>query len=57
MAEKRYVVELEEEMGKSLQELADKMSLSLTAIVRMMLYEPWSKYKHYGAESVSLKFE
>ena len=50
----RYHVDLSEEMGKDLTEIADKMGLSLSAVVKLMLMQNWMKYRVNGFDYLYL---
>lgn len=51
---KRYHVELANDMGKDFSDIAEKMGLTLNAVVRLMLMESWQKYKANGFEYIYL---
>lgn len=50
----RYHVDLSEEMGYDLTEIANKMGLTLSAVVKLMLMQPWMKYKYSGFDYLYL---
>jgi len=44
----RYHVDLSEEMGKDLTDIAEKIGLTLSAVVKLMLMQNWMRYKYGG---------
>lgn len=50
--EKRYTVELGNEMGKDLTDLAKEMEINLSSLVRMLLSDKWRAYKNGGIDYV-----
>ena len=50
----RYHVDLSESMGKDFAELAEKMGLTLNAVVKLFLMENWMKYNAVGFDYIYL---
>ena len=50
----RYHVDLSEEMGKDLSDLAEKMGLTLNAVVKLFLMDDWQKLKVSGFDYIYL---
>ena len=51
---KRFHVDLSPEQGESFTELAEKMGLTLNAVVKLFLMQPWKKYQFYGFDYIYL---
>jgi len=50
----RYHVDLSEEMGKDFSVLAEKMGLTLSAVVKLFLMDDWQKLKVSGFDYIYL---
>ena len=50
----RYHVDLSESMGKDFAELAEKMGLTLNAVVKLFLMDDWQKLKVSGFDYIYL---
>ena len=50
----RYHVDLSEDMGKSFTELAEKMGLTLSAVVKLFLMDDWQKLQVSGFDYIYL---
>ena len=51
---KRFHVDLSPEMGQDLSDLAEKMGLTLNAVVKLFLMENWMKYNTVGFDYIYL---
>ena len=51
---KRFHVDLSPEMGQDLSDLAEKMGLTLNAVVKLFLMKPWKEYQYYGYDYIYL---
>ena len=51
---KRFHVDLSPEQGESFTELAEKMGLTLNAVVKLFLMKPWKEYQYYGYDYIYL---
>ena len=51
---KRFHVDLSPEMGQDLSDLAEKMGLTLNAVVKLFLMDDWQKLKVSGFDYIYL---